>query len=223
MGSPERGPVRLAIVSDFELVIAGVKGMLSAHGDRVVVVPLPAQVSMSTDVDVVLWDPSVRPAGGGVELLKLAGRSATLVAFDWTAESASVDPERPEPVTGHLSKSLTAWELVEAVEAVRDHRDVGGRAESGHWPGEHGLTRREAEVLALIAQGLSNQEIADAVYLSINSVKSHIRTAYRKLGVTRRSQAVGWVLQDGSASGRKLGRRPSDAEPAGGHDRAYLS
>ena len=45
-------------------------------------------------------------------------------------------------------------------------------------------------MLALITQGLSNQEIADRTYLSINSVKTYIRTAYRKIGVTRRSQAV---------------------------------
>ena len=47
-----------------------------------------------------------------------------------------------------------------------------------------GLTAREAEIIALITQGLSNQEIAERSYLSINSVKTYIRTAYRKMGVT---------------------------------------
>ena len=55
-----------------------------------------------------------------------------------------------------------------------------------------GLTCREAEVVALITQGLSNAEIARRSYLSINSVKSYIRTAYRKMGVTTRSEAVLW-------------------------------
>ena len=69
---------------------------------------------------------------------------------------------------------------------------------SGQWPGrDHGLTAREAEVLALITQGLSNQEIADRTYLTINSVKTYIRTAYRKIGVTRRAQAVGWGMRHG--------------------------
>jgi two-component system, NarL family, response regulator LiaR len=49
----------------------------------------------------------------------------------------------------------------------------------------------------LIVRGLSNQEIADAVYLSINSVKTYIRSAYRKMGVTRRQLAVIWALQHG--------------------------
>jgi len=61
----------------------------------------------------------------------------------------------------------------------------------------HQLSARETQILELIVRGLSNQEIADASYLSINSVKTYIRTAYRKMGVTRRSQAVVWALQHG--------------------------
>ena len=60
-----------------------------------------------------------------------------------------------------------------------------------------GLSAREAEVLALITQGYSNREIAERSYLSINSVKTYIRAAYRKIGVTRRSQAVVWGLTHG--------------------------
>ena len=71
-------------------------------------------------------------------------------------------------------------------------------SESGNWPGRSfGLTQRESEVLALITQGLTNQEIADRAYISINSVKTYVRTAYRKIGVTRRSQAVSWGMQHG--------------------------
>ena len=60
-----------------------------------------------------------------------------------------------------------------------------------------GLTAREAEIIALITQGLSNQEIAERSYLSINSVKTYIRTAYRKIGVERRAQAVLWGIKHG--------------------------
>ena len=48
-----------------------------------------------------------------------------------------------------------------------------------------------------MTQGLSNQEIADRVFLSINSVKSYIRNAYRKIGVERRAQAVVWAVENG--------------------------
>ncbi|WP_245156117.1 LuxR C-terminal-related transcriptional regulator [Nocardioides sp. 503] len=59
------------------------------------------------------------------------------------------------------------------------------------------MSSREIQILTLIVQGLSNQEIADAARLSINSVKTYIRTAYKKMGVTRRSQAVTWAVQHG--------------------------
>ena len=59
------------------------------------------------------------------------------------------------------------------------------------------MSPREAEVIALITQGLSNQEIADRAFLSINSVKTYIRSAYRKIGVTKRTQAVIWAIDNG--------------------------
>ena len=58
-------------------------------------------------------------------------------------------------------------------------------------------------MIALIARGLSNQEIADRAYVTINSVKSNIRSAYRKIGVERRTQAVLWALANGSQSDRE--------------------
>jgi len=62
-------------------------------------------------------------------------------------------------------------------------------------PGD--LSSREQDVLRLIAGGMSNQEIAGSLYLSINSVKTYIRSAYRRIGVERRSQAVVWAVQHG--------------------------
>ena len=74
----------------------------------------------------------------------------------------------------------------------------GDGVEGADWPGrEIGLTQRESEVLALITQGLTNQEIADKAYISINSVKTYVRTAYRKIGVSRRAQAVSWGMDHG--------------------------
>jgi DNA-binding CsgD family transcriptional regulator len=62
------------------------------------------------------------------------------------------------------------------------------------------LSAREAEILTMIAAGMSNQEIADRSYLSINSVKTYIRSAYAKIGAVRRTQAVRWALENGFAS-----------------------
>lgn len=59
------------------------------------------------------------------------------------------------------------------------------------------LSAREVDVIRLITQGYSNEEIAQELYVTGNTVKSFIRSAYRKLGVTRRSQAVIWGFQHG--------------------------
>jgi DNA-binding CsgD family transcriptional regulator len=75
---------------------------------------------------------------------------------------------------------------------------AGAHALDADWPGRSaGLTRRESEILCLISQGKSNAEVAATVFLSANSVKSHIRSTYRKIGVTRRTQAVLWGVAHG--------------------------
>ncbi|MFC4785242.1 response regulator transcription factor [Nocardioides sp. MAHUQ-72] len=78
------------------------------------------------------------------------------------------------------------------------------------------LTRREAQVLALIALGRSNQEIAAELYVSVNSVKTYIRTGYRKIGVSRRVEAVRWAMQHGLEATvlQDLSAPPAGLEPA---------
>ena len=60
-----------------------------------------------------------------------------------------------------------------------------------------GLSDRESEILALITQGKSNADVARLTYLSPNTVKSYIRTIYRKIGVGSRTQAVLWGVDHG--------------------------
>jgi DNA-binding CsgD family transcriptional regulator len=59
------------------------------------------------------------------------------------------------------------------------------------------LSPRERDMVRLIVAGMSNQEIADTLYLSINSVKTYIRSAYRKIGAVSRAPAVAWGIQHG--------------------------
>jgi DNA-binding CsgD family transcriptional regulator len=66
------------------------------------------------------------------------------------------------------------------------------------WPGRgEGLSDRESEILALITQGKSNADVARLTYLSPNTVKSYIRTIYRKIDVGSRTQAVLWGVRNG--------------------------
>jgi DNA-binding CsgD family transcriptional regulator len=104
-------------------------------------------------------------------------------------------------------------DLVLAVESV--HGGVGSdlEAPAREWLAQaEGLSVREAGILELVAQGLTNAEIAERLYLSINTVKTYIRTAYRKMGVDRRSQAVGWAMDRGFASSGIEERRDRELE-----------
>lgn len=72
---------------------------------------------------------------------------------------------------------------------------AGGRQDgSAGLVGVAGLNRREAQVVDLIGQGLSNAEITALLHVSINTVKTYIRTGYRKIGVSSRTQAALWAV-----------------------------
>jgi DNA-binding NarL/FixJ family response regulator len=204
-------PLRVAVVNDYEMVVAGVAAMLAQHPDRVQVVELDSGVPVVSDVDVILYDTFGQVQGDGVDLEDLVhGTDARVVIFSWNVQPDLVERAIRRGASGYLSKGITTEQMVSAIEDVHAGKIVMPETEesvdsgaAGEWPGRaQGLTAREAEVLALITQGLSNQEIADRSYLSINSVKTYIRTAYRKIGVTRRAQAVAWGMRHGFAPDR---------------------
>ncbi|OFE15043.1 hypothetical protein BA895_07890 [Humibacillus sp. DSM 29435] len=198
-------PLRVALVNDYELVLRGLAQMFRPYRDRITIVELDARMPVSGPVDIALYDPHGRAQREQLVIEELMAQATVgkVVVYGWTSGSEPARPglRRASPV---LSKGLGAQELVDGLERIhrgappaltlprREHR----RALA--WPGRHeGLTPRESEIIALITQGLTNQAIADLTYLSINSVKSYIRTAYRRMGVTSRSQAVLWGVQHG--------------------------
>jgi NarL family two-component system response regulator LiaR len=203
---PSARPIRVAIVNDYDLVVAGVAAMLAPHYERVAVVELDSNLPVVSNVDVILYDTFGQVQGDGVDLEDLVhGSGSRVVIFSWNTQPDLVERAIRKGACGYLSKELSSEEVVDALESVHEGKIVvpqpnPGRVHDaeGDWPGrEVGLTAREAEVLALITQGFSNQEIAERSYLSINSVKTYIRTAYRKIGVTRRAQAVVWGMKNG--------------------------
>jgi two-component system, NarL family, response regulator LiaR len=132
-----------------------------------------------------------------------------VVVYTWSVQQRLIDEALERGVAGYLTKQMGAEELRDALRRIHHGEvvvapagDVEGPT-NGSWPGrEEGLTPREAEVIALITRGLSNQEIAEKTCLSINSVKSYIRTSYRKMGIASRTNAVLWGLEHGFASHR---------------------
>ena len=161
-----------------------------------------------SDVDIVLYDTFGQVQGEGIDLEDFVRDSgAKVVIYSWNLRPDLIEQAMAGGASGYLSKVLTGPAIVEALERIMngeivilagDHEtSVGG---AGDWPGRSaGLSPREAEVVALIARGLSNQEIAERAFLSINTIKSYIRSAYRKIGVERRTQAVLWAIAHGFA------------------------
>ena len=81
--------------------------------------------------------------------------------------------------------------------AVTDAHDAAVGPDPG-WPGRSaGLSERESEVLALLARGLTNREIAEAVFLSPETVKSYVAQIFSKLGVRNRVEATRFVNRSG--------------------------
>ncbi|WP_205475051.1 response regulator transcription factor [Nocardioides sp. SYSU D00038] len=196
-------PVRIALSNDYDVVLHGLATMLEPYRDRVEVLTATASVQMPPEVDVILFDTFGRLPDGDDKLRRIvAENDAAVVVFSW--DSYPEHLARRHGAAAYLHKGIGAEDLVDAVVAIHEGRDVvagtpavddGGMPA---WPGqEHGLTARESEVLTFVAQGLSNDEIAQRSYLSINTVKTYLRTAYRKIGATRRSQAVLWAVQHG--------------------------
>ncbi len=184
-------PTRVAIVSYQEVLGRGLAAMLDEHPGRTVVTPLE-------DAEVVLYDVLGVHRHDVTDLERLARPDGSVVV----AVSRDLRPDlRARALAagahGWISMSVDASELVAAVEAAAAGQELPGRTD--RLGSQVGLTPREVEVLSLIAQGRSNLEIAEHLYLSINSVKTYIRSAYAKIGATSRSRAVAWCLQHGFA------------------------
>jgi NarL family two-component system response regulator LiaR len=197
-------PIRLAIVDDYAVVVAGVASFLDA--EKIDVVETGATKPVISDVDIVLYDTFGQVQGTGIDLEDFVRDSrAQVVIYSWNLQPQLIKQALDQGARGYLSKVLTGPEIVRALERIMrgeivvltgEHEtSVGG---VGNWPGrDAGLSSREAEIIALITQGLSNQAIADRIYISINTVKSNIRVAYKKMGVETRSQAVLWGVENG--------------------------
>ena len=200
-------PVRLAILNDYDIVVAGTAAVLAPFADRVEVVELDVRLPVISDVDVILFDSFAHAQGDSIAIRRIVSagardKDADLMVFSWNTDERLVTRAINAGASGYLHKGVTAEELVSAIEAVSRGEQVlpaGQDADTfGSWPGQaDGLSAREAEVLALICQGLSNQDIAERVFLGMNTIKTYIRTGYRKIGVTSRTQAVLWGIEHG--------------------------
>jgi DNA-binding NarL/FixJ family response regulator len=223
-GSRTPSPVMVVAPEEPELILHGLARLLAPFSSRVRLVTYDGWVRPR--VDVALFDcfPDPGPA------LLSTGRvpesvEGVTVAYSWHTQPVLISWALEHGYAGYISKALPVSALVEALEAVHAGETVirpgsPDRARSSPGPsmavaGQRGLTPREAEALTLVCSGLSNAEIAQQMHISLNSLKSYIRSAYRRVDVTTRSQAVLWGIEHGfgraapPTSARPLGVRSS--------------
>jgi DNA-binding NarL/FixJ family response regulator len=205
--STPTGAITVALVDDYDVVLTGLAHMFDRYRDRVIVSEIDANATLDDAIDIVLYDSFAQPESDHEEIAALVAnpRATHVVVYTWNFQPDLVDTALKQGVHGYLSKTLGARDLVEALEAVHrgeivvsEQRRRAPSAAGLDWPGRlDGVTDRESEILALITQGKSNAEVATLTYLSPNTVKSYIRSVYRKIGASSRTQAVLWGVANG--------------------------
>jgi two-component system, NarL family, response regulator LiaR len=200
--------VRVAAVNDYELIVAGLARLLSQFPDQLemcdaVVVGEPIKLP----IDVALYDTYGRVGIAAPALRTLAetpgiGRVA-LFSLDLSPDLISEG--RSAGATGFISKGLSGPEIADAIVRIAQGEafvaatvSPGPTSAELDWPGKgDGLTERQSQVLVLAAEGLSNREIAAALYLSPETVKGYLRQAFVRLGFRNRVEATNYVRRSG--------------------------
>ena len=212
-------PVRLVLVDDHEMVIEGLRAMLTAFSDRIEVVgqAINAEQAMAviaeTGPDIVLCDVRMRGESGLDLCLALRERDpeCRVVMLSVYDDEQYLYEALRVGASGYLLKSISSDDLVHQIElahlgetvidpglAARAAGTAARLQRDEFWPGaRQGLTQRESEILAYMVSGLSNRGIATKLVIGDETVKSHLRSIYRKLGVADRTSAVATALREG--------------------------
>jgi DNA-binding NarL/FixJ family response regulator len=214
-----QGPITLVIVDDHQMVLDGLKAMLAPYQDQVRIVGESSDSGTALRLvselkpDAVLLDVRLRGASGldlCTEILRAQPGCKVVFLTVYDDEQYLYQALRVG-AAGFLLKRIRGAELVDYVrricegEVLIDPALAGrvalsaARLRSGEfWPGAHlGLTQRESEVLSLLVAGLSNRAIAIKLVVSEETVKTHSRGIYRKLGVSDRAGAIAVALREG--------------------------
>ncbi len=212
-------PVRILLVDDHEMVRQGLKAMLARYRDDVVIVGEAGNAEDAERLvaalgpEIVLCDVRLGNASG-LDLAKsLLQRDAgcKIVILTVYDDEQYLYQALRVGVSGYLLKRVDGAELVGHLLHAADGHIVidpmlAGRAATSaarlqageFWPGARlGLSQRESEVLALAVSGMTNRAIAARLVIGDETVKSHISSLYRKLGVRDRAGAVAVAMREG--------------------------
>ncbi|MDG9689998.1 response regulator [Streptomyces mutabilis] len=196
-------PIRLLLADDHPVVRAGLRAVLETEeGITVAAEAATAEEAVARagrgDIDVVLMDLRFGGGMGGAEataaITARAGAPRVLIVTTYDTDADTL-PAIEAGATGYLLKDAPPEDLAAAVRTAAAGRTalaptVADRLLTRLREPRTSLTRRETEVLSLVAEGLSNQHIAARLHLTEGTVKSHLARVYTKLDVDSRTAAV---------------------------------
>ncbi len=211
------GKIRVLIVDDHQVVRQGLRTFLELHDDVVVVGEAGDGVTAVEMVrqfgpDVVLMD-LVMPRLDGIAAtrqVKSLNTGTKVIALTSFTEDDKVFPAIQAGASSYLLKDVSPDDLVEAIRAVhrgeaRLHPDIARKLmeqvarqpSPSHEVPAGDLTEREREVTRLVAQGCSNSDIAQALFISDKTVKTHISNILSKLALQDRTQLAIYAIKNG--------------------------
>ena len=214
------GMIRILVVDDHPLVRAGLQEWLNA-ADDMEVIGVAADGREAIDCveamrpDVVLMDLSMPVLDGVQATIEIVSRwpEVRVIALTTTPDPHRVNVVLAAGAAGYMLKDVDPAVLVANIRAAT----LGGlalspqiaaqyfhRTSTSHASDQSALTPRELEVLAMIAEGRSNKQIARALGISDKTVKAHCGHIFERLGVSDRTQAAIWALQHSVAGERSL-------------------
>lgn len=215
---------RVMIVDDYELIRTGLRDAIERNAqDLEVDVTCSSVDEAMTRIDseglpdIVLLDlmmPGMEYLAG-IERMRKAG-VPRIVILTGVVSAEAVALCQQKGADGYLQKTMSGVSLVAAIRLILSGAsyfpsDIAAKGEDSRWleamvddfmsaasggyDGDRGLTRREASVMNLVVDGLSNKEIARNLDVCEATVKAHVRQIFRKFGVSRRSQLVRQVIE----------------------------
>ena len=210
-------PIRILLAEDHKIVREGTRQLLEQAPDLTVIGEAAdgeEAVRLATELrpDVVVMDMRL-PGLSGIEATQaIRDRHPgmpilILSAYD---DDRYVFPLLEAGASGYLLKTTGGAELIRAIRTVQAgetaldpqiaHKLVDHLTHRQQYRGPEmveGLTRREIEVLQAVAQGKSNREVGEALFISPHTVQVHVRNIFGKLGVNSRTEAVAYAVRQG--------------------------